>query len=108
MTAGCFASTSAKRSRILRRTSSPRAKAAIHPPGQPSTPAINSAVPSANLPVLPLRLTLFDERLHAFLLIVGCEQGMENAPLEAHALGERRLERDVDRLLARHHRRQRH
>ena len=36
------------------------------------------------------------------------EQRVEHAPLEAHALGQRRLERAVDRLLRRQHRRQRH
>ena len=49
------------------------------------------------LSVLELRRPLLDERRHAFLLVLGREQRVEHAPLEAHALGERRLERAVDR-----------
>src|SRR5271156_2797662 len=49
-----------------------------------------------------IRWPLFDERGHPFLLIGDREQRMENAPLEPHALGERRLIGAVDALL-RHH-----
>ncbi len=57
-------------------------------------------------PVLELRRPLLDERRHAFLLVFRREQRVEHAALEQHAFGERRLERAVDRLLGRKHRRQ--
>ena len=51
------------------------------------------------LPVLELGFALLGERLHAFLLVFGREQRMEDAAFEAHALGERRLIGAVDALL---------
>src|SRR5476649_382111 len=57
--------------------------------------------------MLELRLALFDERGHAFLLVFGGEQRMECAPLEQDALAERGLVSAVDRFLGRHHDRQR-
>src|SRR6267142_4432296 len=53
------------------------------------------------------RLALLDERRHAFLLVLGAEQRVEQPPLEQHAFGERRLVGAVHRLLRHHHRRQR-
>src|SRR5271166_5923064 len=50
-------------------------------------------------PVLERRRALFDESAHAFLLVFGGEQRMEDAPLEAHAFGERRLVSAVHALL---------
>ena len=51
------------------------------------------------LPVLELGRSLLDEGAHAFLLVLGREQRMEDAALEAHAFGERRLVGAVDDLL---------
>ncbi len=48
-------------------------------------------------------LPLVDEGLHAFLLILRREQRVEDAALEADALGERHLERAQDRLLRQQH-----
>src|SRR5260370_16907117 len=53
--------------------------------------------------VLELRLALFHERRHAFLLVLGREQRVEQPPLEEHPFGERRLEGAVDRFLRHHH-----
>ena len=49
-------------------------------------------------------LALLDEGGHAFLLIRGREQRVKKSPLEAHAFGERGLERAVDRLFGGEHR----
>src|SRR6266508_4095051 len=58
-------------------------------------------------PVSELRLAFLDERRHAFLLVLGREEGVKQPPLEEDALSERRLVRTVYRLLGHHHRRQR-
>ena len=58
-----------------------------------------SAAPSRRSAILELGRALFDERAHAFLLILGRKQAVENPALEAHALGERRLISAVDALL---------
>src|SRR5258707_11121072 len=58
---------------------------------------------SSSSPVLVDRLALLDERGHAFLLVLGGEGRVEEAALEAHALGERRLVGAVDRLLGHQH-----
>src|SRR5712691_10012057 len=57
--------------------------------------------------VLEVGLALLHERRHAFLLVFGREERVEQPPLEEHPLGERRLEGAVDRFLCHHHRRQR-
>src|SRR5680860_660196 len=59
---------------------------------------------SCALPVLKVGLPLVDEGGHALFLILGGEQGVELAALEAGALGKRRGEAPVDRLLDHHHR----
>ena len=50
-------------------------------------------------PPPPVSLTLLDEGRHAFLLVFGAEQPVEQAPLEINSLGEAHLERGVDLLL---------
>src|SRR5690242_10801316 len=52
--------------------------------------------------VLVVRLALLDEGGHALLAVLGRERRVEQAALEPHALGERRLERAVHRLLGHH------
>ena len=54
--------------------------------------------------VLPGRSALVDEGVHAFLLVLGGEEGVEHAALEHHAVGQAALEGAVHRLLGRHHR----
>src|ERR1700683_1643417 len=56
------------------------------------------SAPAAS-PVLKLRQALLSEGAHAFLLVFGSEQRMEDAPLEAHTLGERRTVGAIDSLL---------
>src|SRR5579872_5682493 len=70
-------------------------------------PTAYCPLPTADLPVLETRRPLLDEGGHAFLLVFGGEERMEDAPLEAHAFGERRLIGAVDAFLGDHHRRQR-
>src|SRR6266567_8004108 len=59
-------------------------------------------------PVLEARRPLLNEGRHPFLLVLGREQRMEHAPLEAHAFGERNLEGAVDGFLGDHDGRKRH
>ena len=49
----------------------------------------------------PLARALLDERGHAFLLVLGAEQAVEQAALEIDALRQRHLERGVDHFLGR-------
>src|SRR5262247_3082007 len=53
------------------------------------------------------RLALLDESRHAFLLVLGAEQRVEEAPLEEHPFGEGGFVGAVHRLLRHHYRRQR-
>lgn len=57
---------------------------------------------TGELPVLERGFALVCERRHAFLLILGRENGVEHAPLEMQSLRQRRLERPVDRFLRDH------
>ena len=49
----------------------------------------------------------FTEGSHPFLLVGGVEQRREDLALEAHTLGQRRLERDIQSRLRRVQRRKR-
>src|SRR4051812_17822954 len=53
----------------------------------------------AILPSLPIAWPLLDEGRHAFLLVLGPEQPVEQAPFEPDALRKRDLEGGVDHLL---------
>src|SRR3954453_12009388 len=55
----------------------------------------------AMLTSLPIARPLVDEGGHAFLLVLGAEQAMEQSALEPDARAERKLERGVDHLLGR-------
>ena len=50
-------------------------------------------------PVFERRRPLLDEGPHAFLLVLGGEERVEDAPLEADPLGQRRLVGAVDAFL---------
>src|SRR4051812_30461206 len=58
-----------------------------------------AAVLERSLAVLELGLALGQERGHAFVLVLGRKQRMEEVTLERDAVTERHLERAVDRLL---------
>src|ERR1051326_5295335 len=80
----------------------------------PSTAADGPSWKSAALKTLRQRSAVLESGLalgnkggHALLLILGCEGRMEEAALEAHALGEGRLEGAIDRLLDHHRNRAR-
>src|SRR5262245_31196103 len=64
-----------------------------------------SSIPSG---VLEPRASFFEKRGHAFLLILGREQRMKQAPLEADAFGERNLEGAIHGFLADQDARKRH
>src|SRR5205085_12010149 len=66
--------------------------AAIPPPMLPSPMNATRAM----LASLPVRRTLLDEGLHAFFLVLGAEQAVEQAAFEVDALGEAVLEGGVD------------
>src|SRR5438309_1563520 len=57
---------------------------------------------------LPVTRPFLDEGGHAFLLVLGAEQTVEQAALEADPLAERDLERRVDHLLDRDRGNRRH
>ena len=59
-------------------------------------------------PLLEVRAALVEEGVHAFLLVVGGEQRVEQPPLEHHAVGQRRFEGAVDALLGHRHARAAH
>src|SRR5438067_5719504 len=63
---------------------------------------ISGARPFLKSAVLESGLALADEGRHALFLILGRERRVKQAPLEAHALGERRLKGAIDRLLDHH------
>src|SRR5687768_3166487 len=62
---------------------------AMPPPILPSPMNATRAI----LPSLPIPGPLFDEGGHAFLLVLGAEQAVEQAPLEADALRQAHFER---------------
>src|SRR6476661_4030657 len=61
-----------------------------------------------SLTSLPIARPLLDEGGHAFLLVLGPEQAVEQPALEADALSERHLERRIDHFLDRNRRERRH
>src|SRR5687767_10215036 len=63
--------------------------------------------PDPELAVLEVGLAFFEEGGHAFLLILEGELGLEYAPLEHHAFGERGFIGAIDRLLDHHDDRER-
>ena len=77
-----------------------------HPRSQSDKDMCQGCV-GAWLAILERGLSFFDEGGHAFLLILGGENGVEGAPFEQQPLGQRGLERPVDALLGHHHRRAR-
>src|SRR5437764_9325200 len=95
----CVALSTASGTRSKARTSWPALArfGAIPPPMWPSP--MNAM--RAMLPSLPLAGPLVDERGHAFLLVLGAEQAMEQPPLEPDALAERDFEGGIDHLLDR-------
>src|SRR5579885_3269219 len=64
---------------------------------------VKSGHPGRGSTVLEPRLALLHEGGHAFFLVLGREEGVEQPPLEVHALGQRRLERTIDGLLRHQH-----
>src|SRR5688500_16512949 len=72
---------------------------AIPPPMWPRPMNAILAISSQLLAAGPFRRPLLDEGGHAFLLVVGSEQPVEQPPLEANALGEAHFERGVDHFL---------
>ena len=107
-TKGGDARAAAVRIICVRKAVGPRRRRIGRPAFLQSEPLTGARLPKARFLILPLRLALLDEGFHAFLLIVGREQRVEDAPLEHHAFRQPRLEGAVDRLLGRQHRRQRH
>src|SRR5207248_4569458 len=63
-----------------------------------AAPEISGARPFLKSAVLTSGLALGNKGRHALFLILGCESRVKQAPLEAHALGERRLKGAIDRL----------
>ena len=54
---------------------------------------IGEAYPHCRLFPFPDRLSLFNERLHSFFLVVACEQKIETPSLELETSLDRRIER---------------
>src|SRR5438067_11569697 len=67
----------------------------------PMWPRPMNAIFAIVLASLPVARPLFDERHHAFLLVLGPEQAVEQAALEADPLAERDFERGADHFLDR-------
>src|SRR5690348_5668845 len=57
--------------------------------------------PGYSLSAFPIPRPFLDESSHAFLLVLGPEQAVEQAALESDALAQRDLERRIDHLLDR-------
>src|SRR5688572_11882949 len=69
--------------------------AAMPPPMLPSPMNATRAI----LSTFPIPRPLLDEGGHAFLLVLGAEQAMEQPALETDALGQAHLERGIDHFL---------
>src|SRR4051812_16825153 len=64
--------------------------------------------PGNSLPALPLPRPLLDKGGHAFFLVLGAEQAVEQASLETDTGAKRKFERGVDHFLGRHRGQRRH